>query len=74
MEGKIQYGKMKKLENMEPVREELRARSVEFEMSSGWKELINLLKEHENKTNQNSHVKYFFPLTAYNNFIWNEHA
>ena len=74
MEGKIQYGKMKKLANIDPVRNELRARSVEFETSTGWKALIKLLKEHENESNDNSHEKYFFPLTDYNNFVWNEHG
>ena len=73
MEGNIQYEKMKKLRNIDLVRNELRARSVDFKISTGWKELIKFLKEHKNETKDNSHDKYFFPWTAYENFVWNEH-
>ena len=73
MEGKIQYGKMKNLENIDPVRNELRARSVHFKISTGWKELIKLLKEHENESNDNPHDKYFLARTAYENVVWNKY-
>ena len=45
---------------------------LDFERSTGWMESIKLLKEHENETNEKSHAKYFFPLTSYDKFIWNE--
>ena len=72
MEGKIQYGKMKKKDNMDAVRDELRVRCISFDSSTGWKEMIKLLKEHERKTNNTVHDKYFRPLTEYDNFRWNE--
>ena len=42
MEGKIHYGEMKKVENIDPVRNEVRAQSVHFEISTGWKELLEV--------------------------------
>ena len=72
MQGKIQYGKMKKKDNIDAVREELKVRLVNFDSNAGWKEMIKLLREHENKTNEDAHEKYFRPLTAYTNFTWNK--
>ena len=43
LEGKIQYGKMKKKDNMDAVRDELKARMVGFRNEIGWKEIITLL-------------------------------
>ena len=72
MQGKIQYGKMRKKENMDAVREELRMRSVDFESDTGWKEMIKLLKANEKNINANAHDKYFSPLTDYAKFHWND--
>ena len=69
MAGKIQYGKMLKKDNMDAVREELTARSLSYDIRTGWKEMINLLKKHENETNQNARDKYCKPLTNYANFV-----
>ena len=69
MQGKIQYGKLRKKYNMEAVSEELRKRSINHNHDTGWMEMIKLLKTHENSSNTNACEKYFFPLTTYANFI-----
>ena len=74
MEGKIQYGKMRKKDNMNAVSEELRAQLIDFDSEIGWKEMIDFLKAHENENNINAHDKYFYPLTEYANFRWNDHG
>ena len=63
---------MKKKDNMDAVKNELKARLVDYESSTGWRELISLLKGHEKKTNADAHEKYFLPVTEYNNFRWND--
>ena len=63
LEGKHQYGKMKKDDNMKQVRDELRARNVPFELNDNWTHLISLLKKDEGDD------KYFFPKTDYSAFI-----
>ena len=68
MQGKIQYGKMRKNDNIEAVREELKARLVDFDSNTGWKDMIKLLKTHEKRTNAVAHDKYFSPSTPYTNF------
>jgi len=70
MQGKIQYGLLKKDKNMDAVRAELVMRNVEVPPDAGWRVMINLLKEHENKTNDNHQKKYFLPKTNYDKFYW----
>ena len=72
MEGKIQYGKMIKVHNIDAIRKELQARSATVDGNTGWLTLIKLLKENESNSNNNAHDKYFCPVTAYDNFRWNE--
>ena len=69
MQGKMQCGKLRKKDNMEAVSEELRKRSINHNHDTGWKEMIKLLKTHENSSNTNACEKYFFPLTVYAIFI-----
>ena len=69
MVGKIQYVKMLKRANIDAMREELTARSVTFDIETGWKEMIKLLKNHENQTNPSAHEKYVKPLTDYRNVL-----
>ena len=65
IQGKIQYHKMKKDQNMIAVRNELLARNVMFDDETKWIALLKLLKENEGDK------KYFKPLTNYDAFKWN---
>ena len=66
MQNKIQYGKLKRDENIMQIRRELEARRVNFEASDNWTRLLTLLKENENDQ------KYFKPVTDYQVFITND--
>ena len=63
---KVQYRKMKKEENIKAVRDELRARNIEFALTNNWKTLLTLLKDHEGDS------KYFKPVIAHGRFITND--
>lgn len=67
LDGRIQIGKLKKVHNMDAIRNELTARGMgeRFNAATNWTNLLKLLKEHE-KDN-----KYFRPLTDYDAFKWN---
>ena len=64
MEGRIQYGKLLKKFNLDPIRNELTKRGLsdKFDDKTNWSKLIKLLKANE-KNN-----KHFIPLTNYDNF------
>ena len=66
MQNKIQYGKLKRDENIMQIQRELEARRVNFEASDNWTRLLTLLKENENDQ------KYFKPVTDYQVFITND--
>ena len=67
LDGRIQIGKLKKVHNMEAIRNELTARGMgeHFNAETNWTNLLKLLKEHEKDK------KYFRPLTDYDAFKWN---
>ena len=72
MEGEIQYGKLLKKHNIDAVRGELTARSIQYQSNTNWTEMIKLLKQHEKQSNSNAHERYFTPVTPYEIFRWNE--
>ena len=57
---------MKKIENLDAVRNELIARGLgaPFDEKTTWTNLLTLLKTHEGDK------RYFTPLTSYNTFKW----
>ena len=57
--SKIQFVKMKKVHNMQAVRNECIARGISFEITTNWKKIINMIKEHE------GNPRYFTSLTNY---------
>ena len=66
LQGKIQFGKMRKESNMEQVRGECNARNLQYDANTNWNSLLQLIKENERNN------KYFKPITDYNLFKWNE--
>ena len=66
LEGKIQYGKMKRDHNIDQIQRECKARNLRYEANTNWTTLIQLIKADE-KDN-----KYFKPKTDYDLFKWNE--
>ena len=71
MQGKIQYGKMKKGDNMEAIRREVTSRGIAYTRSTEWKQLIELIKSHElTRDKSSTHPKFFRPVTDYSNFKW----
>ena len=66
LQGKVQYGKMKKEENIKSVRDELSARNIQFSNKDNWTKLLTLLKEDEGDG------KFFKPVIEYNRFITND--
>ena len=73
--GKIQIGLCRKEQNLEAIRDELRARHVQFDDNTNFTDLKNLLKAHEKERMRNEastyDKRYFAPLTPYENFKWN---
>ena len=63
LERKVQYGKMRKEENMKSVRDELRAQNIVFEKSDTWTTLLTLLKKDKGD------LKYSKPKIEYSRFI-----
>ena len=63
IEGKIQFGFLKKENNIVQVRNELQARHVPFQPGSNWTSLINKLRKNEGDP------KYFMPVTDYDLFL-----
>ena len=57
---------MKKEENIKAVRDELRARNIEFALTNNWTKLLTLLKDHEGDS------KYFKPVIDHGRFITND--
>ena len=68
IEGKIRYSKLLMSRNTEAVRGELRKRYIVFRKSTGWRDMIKLLKATRRVQIIKYHVRYFHPLTTYNNF------
>ena len=66
LQGKIQYGKMKKDDNLEQVRRECDKRNLRYDANTNWTSLIKFIKEDEHDN------KYFTPKTDYNLFKRNE--
>ena len=71
MEGRIQYGLLKKADNTDAVRGELLARDVDIRATTGWMIMISMLKDNEKTMNASAHPKYFVPATVYDNFTIN---
>ena len=66
LQGKIQYAKMKKADNLDQIRRECEARNLPFLPTTNWTNLINLIKRDE-KDN-----KFFKPVSDYDQFKWND--
>ena len=63
MKNEVQYGKLKAVDNIDAIRNELHERGVNFDISWKWKKLISLLKENEttNQTGSSQPMKFFKP-------------
>ena len=72
MQRKIQYGKMKKKDNMDAVKNEFETRLVGYKRSTGCRKLISLLKKTEKKINADAQEKCSLPVIEYINFRWND--
>ena len=71
MQGKIQYTKIKKGDNMEVIHREVTSRGIGYTRSTGWKQLSELIKSHElTRATSSTHPKFFRPVTDYSNFKW----
>ena len=66
LQGRIQFHKMKKADNMDAVRNELIARGLQdrFTQNTNWTDLLKILKEDEED------VRFFTPVTEYDSFKW----
>ena len=65
MQGKIQFRKLRKQDNIQAVKNELIIRGLEHQIlpEHNWTQLCALLKQNEND------AKYFKPLTSMNQFV-----
>ena len=63
VEGKVQFGLLKKDDNFLQVKRELQARNIPFDPRANWTTLLNALKENEGDN------KWFFPQIGYDSFV-----
>ena len=69
MQGKIQYSKITKRDNMDIIKDELRVRSVNFLPEDNWKKLIERLKDDEVvRSGDTTDKRFFKPLIDYHRY------